>query len=313
MPRSYRSLGFAALVALALVSFGLGAFTIALGYPEQQQRYERNQSGDKNKVGSPTTVTDLTSSGMQNTPCKNPQTETERDLCQQWRAANAAEKSAQWAVFGVIASIIGISLLLWQIMLTREAVQDTGRATDAMREANIIAREVNRPFVTTVPLIDHCEVSGGYLCLTMRFVFENIGATIATGFLPRAEPFFVNQSFEKPSAFFKSARKGFSENSPFLMPGEKHTLILKNNYLIDEIPWFSATDGEKVWFLICLSVTYQPLGKYEPRQQLFTQETFRVGVSKYDAVKRRWLYRDDLNTISAQDFVFIPDHFRNRR
>ena len=142
MPRGYRSLGFAALVALALVSFGLGAFTIALGYPEQQQRYERNQSSDKNKVGSLTTVADLPSSDVQNTPCKNPQTETERDLCQQWRAANAAEKSAQWAVFGVIASIIGISLLLWQIILTREAVKDTGRATDAMREANEISERI---------------------------------------------------------------------------------------------------------------------------------------------------------------------------
>ncbi len=180
MLRGYRGLGFAALVALVFVSFGLGAFTMSLGYPEQQERNKSYQGGDKNKIGALSAVTNFASSGMQHTPCKKPQSEAERDLCEQWRAANAAEKSAQWAVFGVIASIVGISLLLWQIMLTREAVQDTGDATKAMREANDIAQIAleNQKMIDDGRLVlTAIQVEHGSKYVKLRFSVSNIGRT----------------------------------------------------------------------------------------------------------------------------------------
>jgi hypothetical protein len=182
MLRGYRSLGFAALAALVFVSFGLGVFTISLGYPEQQERYQPYQSGNENKIGSLATVPDLASSGMKNTPCKKPQSDAERDLCEQWRAANAAEKSAQWTVFGVIASIIGISLLLWQIMLTREAVQDTGDATKAMREANEMARDANRAWVTIEIEPTLVSISGKKCYVGCNLKFTNMGNGVAVKF-----------------------------------------------------------------------------------------------------------------------------------
>lgn len=141
MPRGYRSIGFAALIAAILLSFSLGAYWVSLGQPQQPNRYPSYQSSDGIEQGALATAANIPIGVMERTPCHNPKSETESDLCAQWRAAKAAEKSADWTLYGVIASALGISLLLWQIMLTREAVEDTGRATMAMREANEIARK----------------------------------------------------------------------------------------------------------------------------------------------------------------------------
>jgi hypothetical protein len=146
MSESNRGLGIAALVAALFISFGLGAYVT--GLPKHQDRYQSYNSGENNEDRSAASINSkFSSSVVQRTPCNDPKSETESDLCAQWRAAKAAEKSANWTVWGVIASGIGISLLLWQIILTREAVEDTGRATEAMGEANAISATSSAAFL----------------------------------------------------------------------------------------------------------------------------------------------------------------------
>lgn len=111
-----------------------------MGLPYPQERYQPYQDSNASKGTASASVSNVAKPRGERTPCHNPKSETESDLCAQWRAAKAAEKSAEWTLYGVIASAIGISLLLWQIMLTREALKDTGDATIAMREANEIAQ-----------------------------------------------------------------------------------------------------------------------------------------------------------------------------
>jgi hypothetical protein len=118
---------------------GVGAYLTALTYPEQE-RYQSYNDARTNQDGAAATAANLSSTPQNRTPCVNPKSETESDLCAQWRAARAAEKAADWTLWGVIASIIGIACLLWQIILTRKAVEDTGHATTAMVEANKIAK-----------------------------------------------------------------------------------------------------------------------------------------------------------------------------
>ncbi|MDB5676268.1 MAG: hypothetical protein JWM65_3250 [Sphingomonas bacterium] len=65
----------------------------------------------------------------------------EQDLTAQQEAAWAAIFSALASAAVLLVTAIGTALLYQQIKLTREAVQDTGEATEAMREANEIARE----------------------------------------------------------------------------------------------------------------------------------------------------------------------------
>ena len=86
----------------------------------------------------------------------NPPPQTGED--HEKRDLAAQEASALWAFWIVVASAlsvlitaIGTRLLYQQIVLTREAVEDTGKATQAMVESNEIARRAaqsNRAWIT---------------------------------------------------------------------------------------------------------------------------------------------------------------------
>ncbi|GGB52063.1 hypothetical protein [Blastomonas aquatica] len=179
MSGSYRGVGIAALIAALLIAFGLGAYTFSLGYPEKIERYPSYQQGYSDNSGASSSVPNIPQGIVQKSPCNNPQSETESDLCAQWRAAKAAEKAADWTVYGVLASITGISLLLWQINLTREAVEDTGKATIAMERQNEIAERQQRPWVTVAIADAFMTQSQGGLLLVCDVSLGNIGATPA--------------------------------------------------------------------------------------------------------------------------------------
>lgn len=142
MSNGYRGLAATALVAAILIAFGLGAFVSGLDYPEQ--RYQPYQNSEADERGTITTASNVAAPIVERTPCNKPQSETESDLCAQWRAAKAAERSADWTACGFWATLTGMALLTWQIMLTREAVKDTGDATKAMNRQNEIAENTAR-------------------------------------------------------------------------------------------------------------------------------------------------------------------------
>src|SRR3546814_10869748 len=69
---------------------------------------------------------------------------TLRDLLAQETMAEAAIWMAAAAVLTLFITSMG-TLLIWrQVKLTRQAVEDTSDATEAMREANVIARTIGR-------------------------------------------------------------------------------------------------------------------------------------------------------------------------
>ena len=93
--------------------------------------------------------------------CYRAESHDTADLCAQWRAALAAEESAEIAWWGNWLSVIGASLTLvgtgfiyWTLRETRRtanaavsAVDEAGRAADAAHEANRIMREAERAWI----------------------------------------------------------------------------------------------------------------------------------------------------------------------
>lgn len=73
-------------------------------------------------------------------PCREPKGRDESDLCAQWRAAYAAEDSASWAMWGFLFTCVGAIGLIVTINQSRIAL-------DRAREANVISRESNRPWL----------------------------------------------------------------------------------------------------------------------------------------------------------------------
>lgn len=144
MLRGYRSIVLAAVIGLAITAFGLGAYVTGVSYPKPE-RYQSYSNAKNEQDEAPSSVPAIAKPIKRSTPCQNPQTASESDLCAQWRAAVAAESTVDWTAMGVLASIAGIIGLYWQIALTREAVQDTGKATLAMERQNEMTQRMNSP------------------------------------------------------------------------------------------------------------------------------------------------------------------------
>lgn len=150
---------FFAAIGLAIVSFGLGAMLVASNESNKERylpyRYIQEQPA---RMEPPLAGSPDAQSFQYRIPCREPKSESESDLCAQWRAAKAGEDSARWTKWGVWVGVIGSLFLLWQIILTRKAVEDTREATkamvsqtEAMHKQNRLAREqfefANKPIL----------------------------------------------------------------------------------------------------------------------------------------------------------------------
>lgn len=83
------------------------------------------------------------------------QPQTEQPDPYKFRNLKAQEAMAYWSMWMFVAALLTFivtsigTILIWrQVRLTRQAVEDTGEATDAMREANAIAKEANNRATT---------------------------------------------------------------------------------------------------------------------------------------------------------------------
>src|SRR3546814_13014182 len=86
--------------------------------------------------------------------------------------AEAAIWMAAAAVLTLFITSMG-TLLIWrQVKLTRQAVEDTSDATEAMREANVIARTIGRVQTRAYPsiqgLVGETFVNGLVLPATLK-------------------------------------------------------------------------------------------------------------------------------------------------
>jgi hypothetical protein len=73
---------------------------------------------------------------------------SEQALIAQQQAAWAGMASALWAGIGLCITIIGTILLYQQIVLTRTALEGTGKATDAMVRQNELTVSIQRPWLS---------------------------------------------------------------------------------------------------------------------------------------------------------------------
>jgi hypothetical protein len=187
MRRALAAFGVVLLVCLFL---GMGAYTGGLygahrGYQAAEARYSapRAKQGypqqiDRDRAGLPDPVESIASN-------PDPEDGTEREK----RDLAAQEAMVVWsfwtlavAVFGFFVTTLATGLLYWQIKLTRKAVEDTGRATLAMQEANALSRETRdkqlRAYVTV--LIGDAVYQDEHLRFAARPTLFNVGSTPAS-------------------------------------------------------------------------------------------------------------------------------------
>lgn len=135
---------------IAATSFGIGAGATTLIYAEQKhEQAVTARAGDKEKAAriQQSSIDRAGIPGALETYISNPEPAEnseaqKRDLAAQEAAAVGALWAAMLAALGLAVTSIGTILLYQQISLTRAAVKDTGKATEAMLEANKIAKRL---------------------------------------------------------------------------------------------------------------------------------------------------------------------------
>lgn len=83
------------------------------------------------------------------------------------------------SLLSLFVTVYGTRLLNKQIGLTREAIKDTGRATDAMNEANRIAHKAQRAWLTFDIESPKIKLSETQYSISFELVVHNIGRTVA--------------------------------------------------------------------------------------------------------------------------------------
>ena len=116
------------------------------------------------------------------------QTQTEQPAPHELRDLAAQEDMAFWAMLMFVAAVATFivtsfgTFLIWsQVKLTRRAVEDTGEATEAMRDANVTSNQMLQaeisPFLVVRPIDgDKIRWSGsGFTPSRVYFKIENVG------------------------------------------------------------------------------------------------------------------------------------------
>ena len=188
MPNGYRFI-IVAVGGIALcAALFLGAYFGSLYSPDnkQYQSVAGNQGGQGDYQGPSQSLPDV--SGLPSPierAIANPRPTTGVD--HEKRDLAAQEASALWAFYMVVASFasvlitaIGTAFLYKQIVLTREAVEDTGLATAAMVRQNELAEMGQRPWLTIeeidFKLSGYLHAGGLHVSIIVEIKVRNVGS-----------------------------------------------------------------------------------------------------------------------------------------
>ena len=196
----------------------------------------------------PTNAVKVTQPPVHDRPCQKGSDNRESDLCAQWKAADAASQAAWWAMIATFVTALGTIGLFWQIKLTREAVQDTGEASEAMREANRIAVNSQRAWVTVgakPQIIRRSGIDGLYI--RVDFTAKNIGGSAATDFDFCYTLFFRGQTEQgeeittKIDHHIAQWRGEYSDmGASNLLPNDTETGSIWDSYQVGDIRWWEG-------------------------------------------------------------------------
>ena len=243
MLRGYRFLIVAACGLVVLVTLGTGAYFGSL-YAPNHKRYAGladKQSSKSDYRGPSRSLPDIAGiPGPVERAIANPQPDTGED--HEKRDLAAQESGALWQFWMVVASFasvaitaIGTTLLYKQIVLTREAVKDTGEATEAMREANRISKIALRPWLSVeIETLGPITGNGqGQFTIGYRLNVTNNGTNPALGVVACVclERRIPNSRIIDFSDFLTRCNQTIGIVNTAVPPGESRKIAVKSTHL----------------------------------------------------------------------------------
>lgn len=231
-------IGLAASFAVALAAIALGAILYFQGYSsgrhDQRAHVERQHYAAETPKRIESECQQAASAARGECIAKIIDSEresqrSESDLAAQWKAADWVFWAAIIAGAQGLITLIGTMLLYEQIKLTRKAVTDTGQATEAMHEANSIARRSQRPWVEVKILPIEVYERDNKIALVLRVTLENSGQTVAEDVKIHIEQFCVTgYSINNYEQIIREPFPNIDFRSSYILPNssifQDHTL-----------------------------------------------------------------------------------------
>lgn len=297
-----------AIASLALA----GAGYIAFEADEPKRVYERqaaeNAKGEADPAPVAADAACLRLPPVEKAACVHQQEQAERQTHHDEIELQAQRETAAWtramgmaALIAMVVGIAGIGLVFITFRETRKAAEEARKASAAMVRSNQIMEEGQRPWVIIQPQITTYNYDDTMFGMTIITRFKNIGRSVAASYHPFMRVVFAGEGYFDP---INPIRKDFIRPSPsygaILAPGDTDEVVLKNNWIIDHLPWFG--DPPRVYMIILASARYRLAG-YEDtegrKDQKLTFNAFLVGDARKDVVYRRYIFRDDLRVLRS--------------
>lgn len=208
-----------------------GEGTVILAGQKASARHADQQTANGNKQGSePKSAVSLPLKqppANSETAVANQQAQTEQPSQYDLRDLTAQEDMAFWAMWMFVAALATFAitslgtLFIWrQVKFTRQAVEDTGRATVAMEAQNELAKDTAQRQMRAYINVDACEIhlidDGFILSATLK----NCGQTPAYRVRIMGESFAAEYPLRTPNRAFEEV--GERHDAP-LGPGQVHS------------------------------------------------------------------------------------------
>lgn len=227
-------------------------------------------------------------------PCHAGVDDRNSDLCAQWKAADAADRSAYWTLVSTIIGCLTFAAASVAAYYAREAARHTKagaeqaeRGADAAvsaiekaAEANVIALDSQRPWITisdvsqTTPIFENTDQS----IYTYRFIeINNVGEQPAVKIVGHA--WLIDSAEDQPQSLFRKFDEVFgaaaSDSSQhlqaYLMRGEPHRLRMRCELPVTDTPASNASGNCIVHPQIGICVTYSMINNKRAFQTTLVQ------------------------------------------
>jgi len=311
--------GLAVLAAVILSCFIVGILTFSWGRDSERDSQRAAEYHDYRERREGAFCAGL--SGTLLAKCQIEQEQAAREAYQSERDLEAQRDMSLWALAVFIIGFVTAGLTLWALwyvrgtlLATREALEDTGKATFAMVDANRIAANAQRPWVVIEAGRPIIKQQGKSVMIRLPIVFRNIGKTVAIGFWPNVKIYASGAEYETGArTLFDIWRQPKGTTKQILMPGETSTQTPLLGVHPEHLPWFGEGKNRRVNIVIQAAAFYYSQGCESFAERLFTERTFRIGTESEDWFSAYIVFAHQLAALRTTDFVIAPCGPRDAR
>lgn len=225
---------------------------------------------------------------------------------------SAQRNMAIWSLAMFITGAFSAGLTLWALIYvrgtliaTQEALVDTGLATKAMLEGNIIASHAQRPWIDIdAKLIDFSFLNHRVFRVDWVVDFTNTGHMLAESFNCNVRAVKFRSDFLEQMGFWydRFAREDQGRDS-VLVPNQRAVFAGQINQSIEDLPWETEPGLRKDCTLMILAMAAYNIPGDNVRR--YAMKGFSVGENRSVIDNRRLIY-DTISDLSLDKLNIQP-------